>query len=85
MLHNKMLIADRLLVSCGSTNFDPRSFSLNDEASLNLYDAGFATSMTAVFELDLAKSRRYTLEQWQDRPLLERLHEWLVRPFRSQL
>jgi cardiolipin synthase len=85
MLHNKMLIADRLLVSCGSTNFDPRSFGLNDEASLNLYDAGFATSMTAVFELDLAKSRRYTLEQWQDRPLRERLHEWLVRPFRSQL
>lgn len=85
MMHNKMLIADRLLVSCGSTNFDPRSFSLNDEASLNLYDAEFADRMTAVFELDLKKSRRYTLEHWRDRPLRERLHEWIVRPLRSQL
>jgi cardiolipin synthase len=85
MMHNKMLVADSLLVSCGSTNFDPRSFSLNDEASLNIYDAAFADSMTTVFELDLAKSRRYTLEDWRDRPLRERLHEWIVRPLRSQL
>jgi cardiolipin synthase len=84
-LHNKMLVADRLLVSCGSTNFDPRSFHLNDEASLNLYDAGFADAMTAVFEQDLKQARRYTLQEWQDRPMRERLHELVVRPIRSQL
>lgn len=27
-----------------------RSFELNDEASLNIYDAGFAAQMTEVFE-----------------------------------
>ena len=85
MMHSKLLIADRLLVSCGSTNFDPRSFNLNDEASLNLYDAGFAEGMTRVFEADLEHARRYTLKQWQDRPFQERLHEWVVRPIRSQL
>jgi cardiolipin synthase len=84
-LHNKMLVADRLLVSCGSTNFDPRSFHLNDEASLNLYDAEFADAMTAVFEHDLKQARRYTLQEWQDRPMRERLHELVVRPIRSQL
>jgi phosphatidylserine/phosphatidylglycerophosphate/cardiolipin synthase-like enzyme len=38
------------MVSVGSTNFDLRSFRLNDEASLNVYDAAFAARMTEVFE-----------------------------------
>src|SRR5687768_1080256 len=50
MMHVKMLIVDQQLVSVGSTNFDQRSFSLNDEASLNIYDADFAQRMTRVFE-----------------------------------
>src|SRR5690606_1036301 len=37
MLHVKLLIVDGELVSLGSTNFDIRSFRLNDEASLNVY------------------------------------------------
>ena len=41
MLHTKLLIVDNELVSVGSTNFDIRSFRLNDEASLNVYDHGF--------------------------------------------
>ena len=85
MLHNKMLIVDQELVSVGSTNFDIRSFRLNDEASLNLYDATFAQAMTVVFEGDLAHARRYTAEQWQARPLKERLFEKLVLPIKSQL
>ena len=52
-MHNKLLIVDGELVSVGSTNFDPRSFRLNDEASLNVYDRGFAADMTAVFDADL--------------------------------
>ena len=42
MFHCKTLIVDRQLVSVGSTNFDNRSFRLNDEANLNIYDAAFA-------------------------------------------
>ncbi|HYM86615.1 MAG TPA: phospholipase D-like domain-containing protein [Pseudoxanthomonas sp.] len=85
MLHNKMLIVDRALVSVGSTNFDIRSFRLNDEASLNLYDADFAQAMTAVFEDDLAHAKRYTIEKWKARPLKEKLFEKVVLPFKSQL
>ena len=44
MFHCKMLIVDQLMVSVGSTNFDNRSFRLNDEANLNVYDAEFATA-----------------------------------------
>lgn len=52
----------------GSTNFDSRSFSINDEANLNVYDAGFAHAQIAVFENDLGQSRRTTLDEWTQRP-----------------
>ena len=85
MFHNKVLIVDRELVSVGSTNFDLRSFRLNDEASLNVYDQGFAERMTRVFEQDLAKSKRYTYETWKARPWTEKFAETFIRPIRSQL
>ena len=50
MYHCKVMIVDGLLVSVGSTNFDPRSFRLNDEANLNVYDRAFAARAGAVFE-----------------------------------
>lgn len=80
MLHTKMLIVDRKLVSVGSTNFDIRSFRLNDEASLNLYDPAFAEEMAAVFENDLRHSTLYTYQRWQQRPLKEKLMEKFVLP-----
>jgi cardiolipin synthase len=55
-------------VSAGSTNFDPRSSRLNDEANLNVYDAAFAASQIEVFERDNAKSRRVTLADKEARP-----------------
>ena len=85
MLHTKMLIVDRELVSVGSTNFDIRSFRLNDEASLNLYDQAFAAQMSEVFEQDLRDSQRYTHEKWRQRPLKEKLMEKFVIPLKSQL
>jgi cardiolipin synthase len=85
MLHCKMLIFDEYMVAVGSTNFDMRSFELNDEASLNIYDEQFALQMTAVFESDLESSSRYTLEQWQNRSWRERFDEIALAPLRSQL
>jgi cardiolipin synthase A/B len=85
MFHNKMLIVDGELVSVGSTNFDLRSFRLNDEASLNVYDRAFATRMTEVFESDLKSTRRYTYQTWRKRPLKEKLFEKFILPLKSQL
>jgi cardiolipin synthase len=85
MMHVKSLIADGLLVSVGSTNFDVRSFQLNDEASLNVYDRDFAAILTATFERDLLEAEPYTYEQWLDRPWYERFKETVVMPLRSQL
>jgi cardiolipin synthase A/B len=84
MLHCKMLIFDEFMVSIGSTNFDMRSFELNDEASLNVYDDAFARQMSAVFERDLEHATRYTYLHWQQRGWTEKLAEVLLMPIRSQ-
>ena len=85
MYHCKVMIVDQLLVSVGSTNFDNRSFRLNDEANLNVYDAAFAKRQTEVFEDYLKRSRRVTYEEWLNRPLREKAHEKLTGWLRSQL
>jgi len=85
MFHTKLLVVDRRLVSVGSTNFDPRSFRLNDEASLNVYDHGLAEHMTGVFEADLRASEQYTYEEWVKRPWREKLQERFASLFRSQM
>ena len=85
MFHNKMLIVDKELVSVGSTNFDLRSFQLNDEASLNVYDRDFAERMTQVFEQDLGKAKRYDYAIWKKRPWTEKFAEKVILPLRSQL
>jgi len=85
MLHTKMLIFDGFMVSVGSTNFDTRSFELNDEASLNVYDSAFAADMTRLFESDLARATRYRLENWRSRPLTQKLAEEILLPLRAQL
>jgi len=85
MYHCKVLVVDGLWVSVGSTNFDNRSFRLNDEANLNIYDAAFAKQQVEVFDADLKRSRRITLAEWERRPLKERLAEKFAALIGSQL
>jgi cardiolipin synthase len=75
MFHVKSMVVDDLMVSVGSTNFDNRSFSLNDEANLNVLDAEFARRQVEIFEVDWKASRQMTLEMWQRRPWTEKLLE----------
>jgi cardiolipin synthase len=85
MYHCKVMIIDGLLVSVGSTNFDNRSFRLNDEATLNVVDKAFASAQTATFEADLANSRQVTHAQWLARPWRERFGETLASVLGTQL
>jgi len=73
MFHVKSLVVDSLLVSVGSTNFDNRSFSLNDEANLNVLDEAFAKQQEAVFEDDWRRARPVSLQQWENRPLTDKV------------
>jgi cardiolipin synthase len=81
----QMLVVDEFLTSVGSTNFDNRSFRLNDEATLNIIDAAFAKEQTAVFNADLQHARPMTLAEWRARPRGEKLHDGLASPIGAQL
>jgi cardiolipin synthase len=85
MFHCKVMVVDDLWVSVGSTNFDNRSFRLNDETNLNVFDRGFALAQIDAFEADKKKARRITLQTWQARPWTEKLAERAAALLRSQL
>ena len=85
MYHCKVMVVDELWVSVGSTNFDNRSFRLNDEANLNVLDEGFALAERRSFEQDRLKSRRVSLDDWRRRPRLERIGDRLANLIGSQL
>lgn len=85
MFHVKSLIVDSRWVSVGSTNFDYRSFSINDEANLNVMDSAFAVEEEKVFEADWTKSHVVTLDAWRNRPWQERALEKLAGLLRTQL
>jgi cardiolipin synthase len=85
MTHSKIMVVDSRWVSVGSCNFDDRSFRLNDEANLNVFDAGFAAEQLKVLEADFAKSKRITPRRWARRSVERRILERLAITFRSQL
>jgi cardiolipin synthase len=85
MYHTKVMIVDDVWTSVGSTNFDSRSFRLNDEANLNVLDPGFAREQAAVFEEDRARSTRITLDMWNSRPRSEKFKGGLAGLLRLQL
>ena len=85
MYHTKLLVVDDLWASVGSTNFDNRSLRLNDEANLNVRDKRFAGRLASEFGRDLAGSRQVTLQEWQSRPLKEKVAERLASLLRGQL
>ncbi len=85
MFHCKYMIVDSLWTTVGSTNFDSRSFRLNDEANANVYDRGFAEEQEKVFADDLRHSRQITLAQFDQRPWSEKVIDHLAGLLRAQL
>ena len=85
MYHCKVLVVDGLWTSVGSTNFDSRSFRLNDEANLNIYDADLAARQIEIFNDDLKHSRRVSYEEWLARPWTEKLSDRFAALFGAQL
>ena len=77
MIHAKTMMIDGLWSVVGSTNFDNRSFGLNDEINLAARDEKLAARLMEDFAADLAGSREISYEQWQRRSIFERMHEWL--------
>ena len=75
MLHAKTAVVDGVWATVGSANLDYRSFIHNDEANAVVIGKRFGSKMEALFEQDMAHSTPITLEEWRERPWLERLKE----------
>jgi cardiolipin synthase len=81
MIHAKVLVVDGLWAVVGSTNFDNRSFGLNDEVNLAVCDPELADRLERDMAEDLKHSMRVSLQQWKHRPVTERAPEllgWLL-------
>ena len=85
MYHCKVLVVDDCWTSVGSTNFDNRSFRLNDEVNVNVLDGDFAREQVRAFASDLERSQEMTLDAWRSRPLGTKLKERLAELLRHQL
>lgn len=77
MIHAKTMMIDELWSVVGSTNFDNRSFGLNDEVNLAARDTQLAARLEEDFARDLKESREITYDEWRRRSIFERAHEWL--------
>jgi len=79
VLHAKTAVIDGVWSTVGSTNMDTWSFVRNDEVNAVILSGEFAKQMEGMFAQDLADSREIRLEEWNTRPLLPRIREWLGR------
>ena len=77
MIHAKTLVVDGVWSVVGSTNFDSRSFGINDEVNVAALDGALAARIEEDFQRDVAVSRQITYAEWKRRPFLERANEWL--------
>jgi cardiolipin synthase A/B len=75
MMHTKAFVVDGVLSVVGSANFDNRSFELNDELNVVVFDRGLASRLRQDFERDVQRSKRLDLESWRSRPLHIRARE----------
>jgi cardiolipin synthase len=77
MIHAKVLLIDGRWAVVGSTNFDNRSFGLNDEVNLAAREADLCRRLEQDFERDLQQSEKISYEKWRRRPVLGRAPELL--------
>ncbi|HKR62135.1 MAG TPA: phospholipase D-like domain-containing protein, partial [Thermoanaerobaculia bacterium] len=85
LLHQKVITVDGCWSAVGSTNFDDRSFEVNDEVSLVIHDESIAAELERTFNADLEHAVRVDLEKWKHRPLLHKVKDLAAFLFNEQL
>ena len=82
MIHAKLMTIDGLWTVAGSTNFDHRSFDLNDEVNIVICDRALTSQVNDQFRSDLQQSRQLTLRRLKNQNLSDRMIEdarWVIR------
>jgi cardiolipin synthase len=82
LLHAKTMVVDGVWATVGSTNLINRSFAMDDELNLVIYDAGIGSQLEQAFTEDLRHAKRVDAEKWARRGIDQRLLEVLSYPLR---
>jgi cardiolipin synthase A/B len=85
LLHQKVMIIDGSWSTVGSTNFDDRSFEINDEISVGIYDPGIAAVLRGAFLDDMKHAREMKLDTWKDRSWWHKLKDGAAFSMNEQL
>ena len=84
MLHQKTMVVDGHWATIGTTNFDNRSFALNEESNVSFTDQSLVEALTREFEADLEVSERVTMARWERRGMWARAQELVASLFQEQ-
>ncbi len=84
LLHQKLLTVDGVWCAIGSSNFDDRSFEINDEITVGLLDASLARQFEAIFERDLADCVELSHDAWRRRGLWHKVKDHTLYLFSDQ-
>src|SRR5262245_15407685 len=85
LMHAKTMVVDGIWATIGSTNFDNRSFALNEELNLTVYESVFARRLEQIFNEDLKHSKKISYEEWESRGLKEKFFELFSFPITELL
>jgi cardiolipin synthase len=81
LLHAKTVVIDGVWSTVGSTNMDFWSLLRNNEVNAVILSREFAIEMEKMFAKDRVESDQIQLEEWQGRPLFQRIREWVSHLF----
>lgn len=85
LLHAKTMAIDGVWATIGSTNFDNRSFALNQELNLTVYDRALARRLEEILQEDLKHAKQISYEEWESRGIFERLVDLFAFPVKDLL
>jgi cardiolipin synthase len=77
--HSKIAVMDDYWTLFGSTNWDPRSLKLNFEFNVECYDRDLACRMNELVDSKIARARRLTLREVEERGFALRLRDGAAR------
>jgi cardiolipin synthase A/B len=85
VLHAKTITIDSVWSVVGSSNYDFRSATLNEEIDVIVVGTNTAKQLEQKFANDISKSKKIELQEWKRRPVLDKLKQYFSRVFEKML
>ena len=82
-IHSKSIVVDDFVTTIGTTNIDVRSFALDFETNVFIYDEDFAKENKEIFIKDMQNSTKYSYQDYKERPIFKRALDTIFRLFSS--